>query len=64
MMQNTNSVMHGKTISWIVPNRKSDLELPCQNITDGFEILRKQFYTDLYSAFLSPSLEAMGRQLS
>jgi hypothetical protein len=64
MMQNTKSVLHRKIISCTATNRKSDLELPCQNTTDGFEIFRKQFYTDLYSGFLSVSLEAMGRQLS
>jgi hypothetical protein len=64
MIQNTKSVMHRKTISCTATNRKSDLELPCQNMTDGFEILRKRFYTDLYSGFLLVSLEEMGRQLS
>jgi len=61
MMQNTKSVMHMKTISCTATNRKSDLELLCQNVTDGFQILRKQFYKDLYSGFLSLSLEAMAR---
>jgi hypothetical protein len=47
--------MYRKTISCTATNGKSGLELPCQNTTDGFEISRKQFYTVLYSGFLSVS---------